>query len=307
MPFDPIIRLGIIGAGRWGRVCLRTVLAMTRANLAAIASTNPETAHIVPDNCQLFSDWRELIQHAELEGLIIATPPATHALISMMAMEASLPVFVEKPLTLSAAEAKQLRKVAAKQKTRIFFTDHIHLFSSAFRRLKELVANAGKIICIESFAGNYGPYRQDTSMLWDWGAHDVAMMLDLFGTFPDEIASELLDRHQIDGNLGETIQLRLTFGEIITKITISTLCEKKRVFIVRCEQGIIIYDDLAPNKLSYNGITIPINSTLPLTVAIHEFVSAIDKGNIDLAGLELGISVVEVLEKAGYELSYSVS
>ena len=64
------VRLGVIGAGRWGRICLRTLSGITAADLVAVASGNPETATLVPPGCRIFADWRELIGSAGVEGLV---------------------------------------------------------------------------------------------------------------------------------------------------------------------------------------------------------------------------------------------
>ncbi|CAK0747162.1 GFO_IDH_MocA domain-containing protein [Gammaproteobacteria bacterium] len=302
MSISSPVRLGIIGVGRWGSICVRTLAAMTTVNLVAIASSNPETATLAPHGCHIFSDWRDLIRSADVEGLIIATPPATHAIISNVAIAAGLPIFVEKPLTLSSVESHQLRTFAEMQGARVFFVDHIHLFSSAFRRLKELVVDAGPILAIEGLAGNYGPYRKDVSTLWDWGAHDVAMLIGLVGTSPVQVMAQRLDWRQIEGNQGETIRLNLSFGKVEAKIIVSTLRDKVRQFRVRCEGGDLLYDDLAPAKLTSNGVAIEIDPAPPLTLALSEFAAAIRGGSIHLSGLDLGVAVVEVLERAGSTL-----
>lgn len=300
-PSSPV-RLGVVGAGRWGKICLRALSAMPAADVTAVASGNPETAALVPPGCRVVPDWRELIGSAGLEGLIVATPPATHAEIAAAALEAGLPVFVEKPLTQSAEEARRLQALAGARGTRVFFTDHIHLFSPAFRRLKELAAEAGPILAVEGRAGNHGPYRRDSSVLWDWGAHDMAMLIDLFGAAPDRVSARRLERRAVGNDEGETIGLELSFGASPATVVVSTLCDKTRRFAVHCEAGRFLYDDLAPAKLTRDGVPVPIDATPPLTLALGEFAAAIRDGGSHTAGLGLGVLVVEALERAAAAL-----
>ena len=44
----PMIRLALIGAGRWGRNYIRTIMGLDGAELVVVASGNPETAGLVP-------------------------------------------------------------------------------------------------------------------------------------------------------------------------------------------------------------------------------------------------------------------
>ena len=301
------VRLGVIGAGRWGRICLRTLSGITAADLVAVASGNPETATLVPPGCRIFADWRELIGSAGVEGLVVATPPATHAAIAAAAIEAGLPVFVEKPLTQCAEEARKLRALAGARGNRVFFTDHIHLFSPAFRRLKQLAADAGPILSVEGRAGNHGPYRRDSSVLWDWGAHDVAMLIDLFGARPDRVTAQRLERRRVGNDEGETIGLELAFGSATARIVVSTLCDKVRRFTVRCAAGSFLYDDLAPAKLTRDGAPVTLEPAPPLTQALGEFIAAIRDDQPHRTGLELGVFVVETLEEAQHLLESTVA
>ena len=59
--------------------------------------------------------------------------------------------------------------------------NHVYLYHPMYRFLKEIVKDKNKINSIYSFSGDNGPFRKDISPLWDWGPHDIAMCLDIFG------------------------------------------------------------------------------------------------------------------------------
>src|SRR5229473_890850 len=106
------VRLGLIGAGRWGRNYLRTIAATPGVRLARLASRNPDSVRLAPADCAVTPDWRDLLDRNALDGVIIATPAALHAEMALAAMDAGLPVLVEKPLTMDIAQARALGRKA---------------------------------------------------------------------------------------------------------------------------------------------------------------------------------------------------
>ncbi|MGQ0701676.1 MAG: Gfo/Idh/MocA family protein [Gemmatimonadales bacterium] len=60
-----------------------------------------------------WEDWREMLeQQRDIEGVVIATPDHTHAVVAKAAMQLGKHVYVQKPLTWSAHEARVLREMA---------------------------------------------------------------------------------------------------------------------------------------------------------------------------------------------------
>lgn len=296
------VRLALIGAGRWGRIYLRALAAEASIILTAVASGNHETTHLVPAGCKLFSDWHTMLAAGGFDGVIIATPPATHAKIAQAAMEKGLAVLIEKPLTLDHLEALRIREIAAGRPT-ICRVGHIHLYAPAWRRLKQIVREIAPLRKIRTAAGNHGPYRLDTSVLWDWGPHDIAMCLDLLGTAPDQAEAHLVARKAVHGGLAERLRLRLRFGRLEANIVVGTDMNKTRQFEALCAGGTVLYDDLAPAKLTLNGVAVEIDPTPPLTVQIRDFAEAIRVGSVDLSDLDLGVTVVAVLDRCQAQLA----
>lgn len=295
------VRLALVGAGRWGRICLRNLAGLEGARLVAVASANPDTAALLPAGCRLFADWRDMlapngIGGGGVDGVIVATPPDSHAAIAIAALEAGSAVLVEKPVTLDSAEALAIR-AAAVRAGRMVQVDHIHLFGPAFRTLKRLARQIGPVRAIRGVAGNHGPYRTDASVLFDWGPHDVSMCLDLLGALPDSAEARSLGRTPVEGGTAERLRLRLGFGPIEAEVVLGTDMDKTRRFEVECAKGTLVYDDLAAHKLTRDGQPVEIASVSPLAVVLGEFVAGVAAGSQDLSGLDLGIAVVEVLAR----------
>jgi len=120
------VRLGLIGAGRWGRNYIKTIRALPAMSLCAVASRNPASKDLVDSNCRVTPNWRELIDPQLVDGVIIATPPDLHAEMLEAAIRARLPAMVEKPLTLNLPDALKLQSLQGEFSTPVL-VDHIRL------------------------------------------------------------------------------------------------------------------------------------------------------------------------------------
>lgn len=296
-----MIRLGLIGAGRWGRNFISTIAALDDVRLARLASRNPASAGLVSQECAISADWRSLVEAGDVDGIIIAAPPSFHAEMAQAAVAAGVPVLVEKPLTLRLAEAIALRDAVLARKG-LVMVDHTHLFHPAFEELKRCAQSLGPVRGIEVQAGNHGPYRTDVPVLWDWGPHDVAMCLDLLRRSPQEVHATREAHERTDGADAEALRLELTFPEgLQARIRLSNMMKKTRLFTARCTAGALIYDDLARDKLvlERDGKRAPIevSSELPLPRVVKAFTAAILAGKDQTGSLDLAVEVVAVLER----------
>lgn len=301
-----MIRLGLIGAGRWGRNYISTISALDGVQLARLASRNPESRALVGPACTIVSDWRQAIEAGDLDGIIVATPPALHAEVTRAAVNEGIPVLVEKPFTMSLESALVLRELALAKK-QVVMVDHTHLFQPAFQELKRRVGDLGAIRAIDASAGNHGPYREGVPVLWDWGPHDVAMCLDLLHRYPQAIQAAREARKTVNGVEAETLRLDLTFlPEIQARIRLSNMVQKVRRFMVRCETGQLVFDDLAPDKLVLESggdqIPIRISPEAPLTRVVKAFAQAIESGADTTGSLDLAVDVVRILERCAQAL-----
>jgi len=302
-----VIRLGLIGAGRWGRNYIRTIAALDGVRLTRLASRNPASAGWVGPGYVISADWRQVIGAGGIEGVIIATPPSLHAQMTIAAVAAGIPVLVEKPLTLGLAEAARLRE-QVRTRNGLVMVDHTHLYHPAFEELKRHVAALGMIREIEAEAGNQGPYREDVPVLWDWGPHDIAMCLNLLRELPREVSAARVAHERMGKAEAETVRLNLTFGAgLHARITLSNMIAKTRRFAVHCDGGVLVYDDVAPNKLvlrrdeEEEPINVPPEP--PLSRVVKAFVAGIDAGNDATTSLDLAVDVVVVLGRCARVLA----
>lgn len=298
------VRLGLLGVGPWGRRYVETIRAVPGTRLAAVSSRNPETARLVPPGCRVMTDWRAVIADAEVDAVIVATPPALHATMALAAIDAGKPVLVEKPMALSVADANEIE---AKSRARgvLVLAGHTQLFNTAFRRLKRALPEIGPVRRIVSSSGKWGPFRPAPAPmpLWDFAPHDIAMCIYLLDAIPTRVSAKREVHDKVEDGTGDRYLLTLAFPRgVSAEIRTGNLFRpKRRWFEVQGEKGSLFFDDLADQKLvrrsGQSETPLSYEAELPLTTELREFVSAVRFGGADPASVQLGREVVEVLAK----------
>jgi len=296
------VRIGLIGAGRWGTRYIATLARLPGIKLAHVGSRNPETARLVQKTCRVSGDWRAVLRDASLDGVILASPPMTHAPLALGAIAARLPVLIEKPMAMNVADAEAVA-TAADTAGVLVMVGHTHLFSPAYRSLKQRGYALGRLRSTKSSAGNDGPARRDATVLWDWGPHDVSMCIDLFGHFPESVQAWIVGQRRLPGAVGQALRLHLGFPSGgCSDIRISNIeARKLRLFEAAYENGRLVYDSVnAPTlRESQHGEggaePIAVDAIPPLTHLVREFTDLIDSNGRTHPSLTLSVQVVQVL------------
>ena len=109
--------IGLIGCGRIAQLFHLPVLAaQPHAPLRAVADADPDAraaaGRLAPD-AAVHDDAQAVLDDPAVTAVVIATPPATHADLAARALTAGRHVYVEKPLSLTAADARRLCELAS--------------------------------------------------------------------------------------------------------------------------------------------------------------------------------------------------
>ena len=297
-----MVNLGLIGAGRWGRNYIRTVERLPGVRLAAVASRNPETQTRVGPSVQVVREWESILDFG-LDGLILAVPPTVQPEIALRAIEAGLPLLLEKPMALDPVLAREI--VSQAQARDVYVSvNHIYLHHPAFIQLKRCLAETGeRITVIRTHSGNHGPFRTEWDALWDWGPHDVAMALDLIDG-PAIVEQAQLKTHDSDqpgaGNfflnlgLSNGVSAQLTFGNLMP--------QRVRQLHVATSAGEYVFDDEAENCLIFlapeKDLVLPVPEERPLDNSVYTFTKRVQQRGCDGFSLSEFVAVVEVLAQA---------
>jgi predicted dehydrogenase len=284
------IRLGLIGTGTWG---LKYLPAGEEA--ASVLITHVASPHVadksLPDAISCHADWCDLLE-ADLDGVIIATPPETHSEITRAALEAGLAVLVEKPVTLNSQDAQHLLDLA-EIKSGIMHVGHIDLQSPALMAIRAQLPQRSDIRKISGNWSNAGPWRDDATPLWDWGPHPLACCLSLTGapSGPWQAGYETIGEgrlYTVQGNFNG-VDVDLHFGNGDTR--------RQRSLEVVTDAHVYRYDDDVDQKATIDGEPVDYAKTLPLTVQVERLAAAIRQGGADYADAELALQVIRLLEE----------
>lgn len=112
-------RIAIIGAGWWGvEVYLPALQARDDVDLVAVNRRNPDALRQITETFRVgagYTDHREMLAKEELDAVVITSPHTAHFEHARDALEAGCHVLIDKPMTTSAADARALVELAARQ------------------------------------------------------------------------------------------------------------------------------------------------------------------------------------------------
>ncbi len=200
------VKVGIIGAGAIAQSQhMRCYAALKEAEIVAVADINPETAKTAAEKFavpKVFRDYRRLLALQEIDAVSICTHNAVHKPAAVAALQAGKHVLVEKPMAMTAAEAKAMVETA-KEAKRLLMTAFVCRFYAETQALKrDIGAGAlGDIYYAEAVytrrrgIPGWGVFTQKKfsggGALLDIGVHALDMALHLMG-FPRPIAVSAL-------------------------------------------------------------------------------------------------------------------
>jgi predicted dehydrogenase len=128
-------RIAVIGAGWWATTAhIPAIKSHPRAELVAVQSRERAKAQRIARDFDVehaFTRVEELLALPELDGVIVSTTPNVHHLQARAALERGLHVLVEKPMTITAAEARELVELAAHKKLQLLISCPWHFTSHA--------------------------------------------------------------------------------------------------------------------------------------------------------------------------------
>lgn len=134
------IRTGIVGLGKMGISHFAIINAHPDLELVAIADTNSflTTGIKKHTKVEVFKDFKRMIDKANLNAILIATPTRFHFEIAKYALEHDLDVFVEKPFTLTLEEGRTLVELA-KSRQRVNQVGFHNHFIGTFAEVRRLI------------------------------------------------------------------------------------------------------------------------------------------------------------------------
>jgi myo-inositol 2-dehydrogenase/D-chiro-inositol 1-dehydrogenase len=141
------LKLGVIGTGRIGKVHIATLVqSVPLAEVVAVADVNVSGATEVANGLGIstvYANYQEVINHPEVEAVVICSPTDTHAQYIIEAAKAGKHIFCEKPVDLSIPVIQGALEAVEKAGVKLMVGFN-RRFDPNFSKLKQLVVD-GKI------------------------------------------------------------------------------------------------------------------------------------------------------------------
>lgn len=139
---DERARVAIVGSGWWATANhLPALVQRTDVQVVAICDINKSKARAAADYFNVkstFTDLAAMLREHRLDAAVVATNHAAHYAAARQCLEAGLHVFIEKPMTLFAAEARHLLRLAREQDKQIVM-GYNHTYRPCTVRAREIL------------------------------------------------------------------------------------------------------------------------------------------------------------------------
>jgi predicted dehydrogenase len=237
-PSEPNIRGAVVGAGHMGQYHVLALAELWGVDLVGVVDTDFERARRVaaPYGARAFRDYRELA--GLVDFVTVAVPTDRHFEVARDLMEAGAHVLVEKPMTATLEEAKELFRLA-RQRNRVLHVGHVERFNGAVQELRKIVERP---ILIESRRlGPFVPRVAGDSVVMDLMIHDIDIVLGLVDSEPRKMTAVGASVHSRVTDVAN-VQIIFDSGAMAT-ITASRATEEKiRTLAITQPDAYIVLD-----------------------------------------------------------------
>lgn len=322
-----MINIGVIGYGYWGPNLLRNFAETPGIAVSGVSDLDPKRLEIVQKRypaVKVTTRYQDLLEDNAIDAIAVATPVNSHFELGMAALKAGKHLWLEKPMTETSQQARQLVDEAEKRQ-RVLIVDHTFIYTGAVRKMADLVKSGdlGQIHYYDSTRINLGLFQRDVNVISDLAVHDFSILDHLVGEQP--VAVSAVGTNHFPGTPENLSYITLFYDSgMIAHINVSWLAPVKvRQILIGGSKKMIAYDDLEPSekiKVYDKGISFTddpqkiyemrvgyrtgdmwapkLNGTEALRVEAEHFADCIENGKVPQTGGALGLRVVELIEAA---------
>lgn len=322
LPCLKLPKIAVVGCGYWGKNIVRNVHQL--GALSYVCDGNQSLLQKAVDETGATALSFDALLQSNCEGIMIATPAATHFELGTRALLAGKHVFIEKPIALEPTHAKELCDLAKAQQ-KILMVGHLLQYHAAFLKAKEMIQGniLGKLQYIYSNRLNLGKFRAEENILWSFAPHDLSMILSLAGGMPKNVTSH--GSSVLQKNIHDVTTTHMTFDDgISAHIFVSWLHPfKEQKLVIIGERGMLVFDDGLswtqklmhfenpvawkdghPHPNKGEGLPVALEESEPLKNECLHFIECLQKGQKPRTDGVEGLNVLRVLDAAQQSLNH---
>jgi len=246
------IRIAVVGVGYWGSRHVRVLRSTT--GVATVVAVDPRFAgvsghdHEADHGIVAYGGIEEALPH--VDAVVIATPPATHVPLGLMAIAAGKHVLIEKPLATTTQEAWSLVG-AAEEAGVVLMPGHTFEHNAAVHKLRDLVRRGelGRLFYLDCARLNLGLYQSDVNVILDLAPHDISIANFVLGSRPTTITA-WGSRH-VHPEYEDVAYLRLDYADLGVRANLHVSWldpHKVRRITAVGSKKMVVYNDMADGE-----------------------------------------------------------
>lgn len=319
------VKVGVVGAGYWGPNIIRNFFQTSTCQMAVACDLDPQRLKYIGQLYPTVSgttDYDDMLSNGSVDAVAICTNVAHHYPLAKKALEAGKHVLIEKPITTSSDQAKELIDLANKKKLTLM-VDHTLQYTAAVDRTKQLIEEGvlGEVLYAHCARLNLGIFQPDVNVVWDLAPHDLSFFFYATGLKPQSV---------------QTVGMKLMHPKVEDVATVTVTCTsgarlimhvswvdpgKVRMMSFVGSKQMLVFDDLSQfSKLQvydkyvqqpphydsfgeflcsyhYGDIhMLRLQEKEPLSVVCRHFIDCIETGQTPRSDGISGLEVVRILE-----------
>lgn len=309
--------VAVVGCGHWGKNLVRNFSELGVLRVVADADRAAAEKYATQFDV-LAKEWSEVLTDGNVDAVVLATPPVSHAAMAQEALNAGKHVFVEKPLALRVDDALKTLAIA-RATERTLMVGHLLQYHPVFLRLREMVnaGELGRLQYVYSNRLNLGKIRREEDVFWSFAPHDLSMILALVGEEPTDVWAR--GSSYLHETIADVTTTHLSFPSgVNAHVHVSWLHPfKEQKLVVVGDGGMAVFDDSLPwkEKLKFyaHAITwreglpepqkadpelIEVETAEPLRLECAHFLECVATGRTPRTDGAEGLRVLRILEKS---------
>jgi len=325
-----LIRIAVIGCGRWGSNHIRIFNELPETQLVICCDRDKnrlDDLKIQYPHIEVTSDLKKVLTNQKVDAVIVATTPdETHFEIGKKVLRARKHAFIEKPLALSLKQAKELIDLA-KAENKVLMTGHIYQYHPAIQRIKDYIQTreiTPVSILSTRIESGIPANREDANLLWASAIHDVSIIQYLLGKEPQKVSA--IQSSLNTKKMGDILFINLIFpNKVIGHIQAGFAGPyKERKLVIHSPQKILVFDGLTEilevfshqdfkrkvrlgsreyDKKFKKIQRIDFKDEQPLKIECQHFLDCINKNRIPLSGGKNVLKVFRTLSRINNKLN----
>lgn len=314
-----LIRAAVIGIGLMGKHHARNYSELAGVDLVGISDIDEVEGEKTASthNSRFYKDYKRMIELERPDVVSLAVPTKWHYPIALDLIKKNIHVLIEKPITYSIDEAKELIEESRKVGVKIA-VGHIERFNPVVIKLKELIKE-GKLGTIVSVmarrAGSIPPRIKDANVILDIGVHDIDLLnfilesrpvnvyasggrailkkhedyADIFLEYPNAYNSLKITGH-IQANWITPVKIRkLNVTGTKGYAVVNLLTQELILFDTDYTQEFDDFEDFIGKFKESKGKKIPVDLKEPLRLQLQSFINAVRTGKEVAVSPEEGV------------------